>query len=197
MGTPHLGADAAKWAKFLTGFTKVFLSTAEPLVAVLKRDSEVLANLTHGFNEMLETRQKERKREIKITCFFEEVAMGKGPVTHTVSRSLFETFLQSKLTWPNQIVPKDSAIISGKPHFSIHANHVNMTKFSERTDGYYELVEYQIERVADMDAPPSPTAAEAARNAWGTTQGNNNITNSALESRGDMNIGNFNTQGRS
>jgi hypothetical protein len=85
MGTPHLGAEAAKWAKFLTGFTKNMLSTNEPLVAVLKRESEVLANLTHGFNEMLETRQKEKKPEIKITCFFEELAMGRGLVTHTVS----------------------------------------------------------------------------------------------------------------
>ena len=89
----------------------------------------------------------------------------------------------------------DSAIISGKPHFSIHANHVNMTKFSERNDDYYDLVEYQIERVADMEAPLPPTAAEAARNAWGSTQqGNNTITNAALESKGDINIGNFNAQ---
>jgi hypothetical protein len=84
MGTPHLGADAAKYASYLTGLSSWFRPTNQDIVGVLERDSEVLANLTASFEEMLRKRRNERKKEPEMVCFLEEKPMQKGLLSHRV-----------------------------------------------------------------------------------------------------------------
>jgi hypothetical protein len=43
-----------------------------------------------------------------------------------------------------QIVPRHSAILSAYPGRSIHANHMEMTKFSSSTDLGYQVVSNQL-----------------------------------------------------
>lgn len=85
MGTPHLGADSAKYLDFVLGFSKALRPTNRNIVTVLERDSEVLANITRSFHEMLRSRAKEGKPEINIACFAEELPVQRGIVSHTVS----------------------------------------------------------------------------------------------------------------
>ncbi|KAF8857389.1 hypothetical protein BDZ45DRAFT_544201, partial [Acephala macrosclerotiorum] len=118
MGTPHLGADAAKYAKFLSGFASVFKPTMSDIVRVLERDSEVLATITSDFHEMLRVRAKDGKKEIHLVCFEEELPMHKFGISHTV-------------------VDRRSARIDGWPFFTIHADHVGMTKFENENDNGY------------------------------------------------------------
>jgi hypothetical protein len=85
MGTPHCGADAAKFAIFMASVTSIFRPTDSTLLGVLERDSEVLAIITSDFHEMLRLRREENhKSEPKMTCFFEELPMHKGPISHKV-----------------------------------------------------------------------------------------------------------------
>jgi len=179
MGTPHCGADAAKFLQCVTNLARVFVQVNTPIVAVLKRNSEVLWNLTTGFNEMIESRRGAGHPEIEIVCFYEELATQRLRVSHT-------------------IVPMDSAIIPGKPHFSIYANHVDMTKFSATTDDGYSRVQYQINKCCRPAQPPTPSAAAATMAHWtaGTNSGpviqqsNNRVSRNDIRSERDVNFGN-------
>lgn len=82
MGTPHAGSDLAQWAGILTRLSNILRKTAVEIVDVLRPGSEMLANLQQEFHTMLNARQKEGKKPIKIFCFFEELAItGVGKVT--------------------------------------------------------------------------------------------------------------------
>jgi hypothetical protein len=197
MGTPHCGADAAKFLQCVTNLARVFVQVNTPIVAVLKRNSEVLWNLTTGFNEMIESRRGAGHPEIEIVCFYEELATQRLRVSHTVSLSTNFRCVFIELT-TGKIVPMDSAIIPGKPHFSIYANHVDMTKFSATTDDGYSRVQYQINKCCRPAQPPTPSAAAATMAHWtaGTNSGpviqqsNNRVSRNDIRSERDVNFGN-------
>ncbi|KAI9736938.1 MAG: hypothetical protein M1835_003291 [Candelina submexicana] len=71
---------------------------------------------------MLDARQRSGKKPIKIFCFFDEITViGVG-----------------------EIVPKHSAILSAYGNCGIHANHMDMTKFSSANDAGYRAVSGQL-----------------------------------------------------
>jgi len=177
LGTPHCGADAAKFAKFLSGLTSIFRPTDSKLLDVLKRDSEVLAIITADFHEMLRLRGAE-KPELMITCFTEEKPMQRGPISH-------------------MIVDAQSATIPGYQHYSIHADHEMMTKFRNESASGYEDVVSEIIEMAKARGKGQPTKVEPAKDAvkdhWtkGTNsgavnvkQGDNHISHVTASSRG-------------
>jgi len=195
MGTPHCGADAAKYLSFLLGFTSVFRPTNSNIVDVLKQDSEVLALISSDFHQMLISRQKQGKPDIKIRCFVEELPMQKAGISHT-------------------IVKRESAIIPGYTPYTIHADHVDMTKFpdDDPNNPGYKSVKTEIVMWArpvtklsnaaagnPFAANQSPSAADAARESWtmGTksgpiNQGNNKFSkNNVTSGGGAVNMGNF------
>jgi protein SERAC1 len=67
----------------------------------------------------------------------------------------------SRLTKCIQIVPKHSAILSAYPNRSIHANHMQMTKFSGTKDAGYVSVSDQLWLWVDTLQKEANAQAEA------------------------------------
>ena len=84
LGTPHHGAGLARWAKLLSLSIGVINQTNTDILAVLERDSEVLARIQDGFHTMVLARSQEGL-PIKISCFYEELPLpGVGQVSLTI-----------------------------------------------------------------------------------------------------------------
>lgn len=81
MGTPHHGSDKAKLGSILTRLSSIVRPTNRPLVGVLDPGSEILASLQQQFYILLENYAKNYRKDLKIFCFFEELAVvGVGKV---------------------------------------------------------------------------------------------------------------------
>ncbi|KAI9778733.1 MAG: hypothetical protein M1839_007964, partial [Geoglossum umbratile] len=118
LGTPHHGSGLAEWAEKLARSIGMLKQTNSEIVAVLRRDSEVLARIQDGFHAMIRSRSKDRLRPIEITCFYEELPLpGVGVV-----------------------VPSHSAILPGYIPIGIRSNHMDMTKFEGEDDPGFEAV---------------------------------------------------------
>ncbi|KAH7411529.1 Alpha/Beta hydrolase protein, partial [Cadophora sp. MPI-SDFR-AT-0126] len=124
MGTPHAGADLANWATLFTNFTNLLRPTNHRIVEVLTPDSEVLAGIQKDFHTMLRARRDTHKPDINIMCFFEEL-----PVAGV-----------------GLVVPHRSAILPSYGSQSIHANHMDMPKFSSEQDPGYLAVSTMLWR---------------------------------------------------
>ncbi|KAJ5663921.1 hypothetical protein N7507_004652 [Penicillium longicatenatum] len=122
MGTPHVGSAQANWATPLTRLASVLRRTNSEIVQVLEPGSEMLANLQQGFHTMLEDYRRNHSKTIEMFCFYEELAVrGIG-----------------------KIVEDHSAILSGCSNRSIHADHMEMTKFGSNRDPGYVAVSQQL-----------------------------------------------------
>jgi len=128
LGTPHHGADLAKWGSILTNIVNIAKPANSAPVRLLERDSEMLRDVQDGFHNLLEKR-KDEGAKIRITCFYETL-----PLVRLL------------------VVPKDSAVISGELSYPIRANHIDMTKFSSREAPGYEDVIGEIQRLASDDS---------------------------------------------
>ena len=100
LGTPHHGADLAKWGSILSNIASAAKKTNSAPVNLLKRDSEVLRDVQDGFHNLLEKR-KNAGRRIEITCFYETM-----PLVRFI------------------IVPQETAVINGELSYPLRANHV-------------------------------------------------------------------------
>ncbi|KAI9652188.1 MAG: hypothetical protein M1831_007169 [Alyxoria varia] len=141
LGTPFCGSHLAAWGSILGGFANLLKKSNVPLVEVLRPESEVLARIQHEFHSMIRDRDKTGYTPIEITCFFEDLAFpGVG-----------------------FIVPKHSAILQGRTPCGIHANHVDMTKFSENEDAGYQAILGELWRW-------SPNADQAAQHSAASFQ---------------------------
>lgn len=120
MGTPHAGADLAKWGFKLAQYLDVGRRTNSAILDPLRQKSDVLTAVQQQFQQLL----RKRGIEIYIYCFFEEKAViGVG-----------------------LIVPEYSAVLSQYPNQGISANHMDMTRFIGENDGGYQRV---LSRVLD------------------------------------------------
>jgi pimeloyl-ACP methyl ester carboxylesterase len=72
LGTPHFGADTAKWATYCGNVVSVVKQTNVPIVALLKSDSEMLASIQKEFQGILRQRIDDHT-PIEISCFYEEL----------------------------------------------------------------------------------------------------------------------------
>ncbi|KAI9781444.1 MAG: hypothetical protein M1839_006038 [Geoglossum umbratile] len=115
-------------------------TTNTSLLNVLQPESEVLARIQGDFHTMLRTSLHQGWPALKITCFYEEL-----PV-----RGIGE------------IVPKHSAILPAYNSIGIHANHMDMTKFSSDEDQGYLSVSTEILRWVRMIQKASQQASPAA-----------------------------------
>lgn len=81
LGTPHCGAATATWASIFGSLTNVLKTTNVDILDVLRSNSEVLSRIQSQFHTMLRA-NKDQGREMKITCFFEELPVrGVGEVS--------------------------------------------------------------------------------------------------------------------
>ncbi|PMD31444.1 putative SesB-related regulatory protein [Hyaloscypha variabilis F] len=134
LGTPHFGADMAKWAAFGSHMSDSFKRTNSDIVNVLKLGSEMLANIQGNFHSILRTREKSDQR-IQITCFYEELA----------------------LSYVGEVVPMHSAILPSYPSYGIHANHMDMTKFPSCDDAGYGSIRRELLRWTKQLSTAGPT----------------------------------------
>jgi len=82
LGTPHSGAALAQWAKRLAKSVGIFKQTNSHMLAVLDRESEVLARIQDQFHAMIRCRSDDGYESIQITCFYEQLPMlGTGIVS--------------------------------------------------------------------------------------------------------------------
>ncbi|EHK48670.1 hypothetical protein TRIATDRAFT_191799 [Trichoderma atroviride IMI 206040] len=123
LGTPHAGSDLEKFATAVINIVRIAKNPNKKLLGVLRRNSEILANIKDGFLTMVMRRLQDRQnslRPIELHAFIEE-----QPVD----------FLKRRVVEP------DSAKIPGYNYDTIPANHMNMTKFSTASDlGYQRLL---------------------------------------------------------
>lgn len=142
MGTPHSGSGlgdlAVMGSKFLQYFRRVNHGTLE----ILQQESEVMARIRQEFHTMLRGREQTKDREIAIICFYEELPVG---VVGTVTASQMVRI--RRLADFRKIVPKDSASLERYECIGIHANHMDMTKFSSDQDPDYQNVLSGLRRV--------------------------------------------------
>lgn len=83
MGTPHLGADLARWAAFGSQLMNVFKCSNTGLLDVLQSGSEMLAQVQENFHKILRIRER-NGRPIQITCFYEQLPLQvTGEVSHS------------------------------------------------------------------------------------------------------------------
>lgn len=136
LGTPHHGSGLAEWAEKLAKSIGLLKQTNSEIVAVLKRDSEVLARIQDSFHAMIRSRSKDGLRSIEITCFYEELPLpGVGVVSEITDIAVT---LRSKR--PSQVVPLHSAILPGYTPIGIRSNHMDITKFESEDDPGFAAV---------------------------------------------------------
>ncbi|KAI9710416.1 MAG: hypothetical protein M1812_007452 [Candelaria pacifica] len=144
LGTPHCGSEIANWASVFGNIASVVRTTNMSLLNVLKPESEVLARIQQEFHTMLRARRNQGLEPLKITCFYEELAV----------RGIGE------------IVPKHSAILPAYNAIGIRANHMDMTKFSDAEDPGYLAVSTELRRWARGIQPaqhqPNPYSSTSA-----------------------------------
>ncbi|KAJ5970512.1 WD40 repeat-like protein [Penicillium vulpinum] len=123
MGTPHMGAWMADWAKIPAtafGFVK---SINISLLDVLQRNNQFLESIQRDFLAMVR-QVRENGRPLEITCFFEELPTPKI----------------------GTIVTKDSASFDGYAPRAIRADHQHMVKFATVEDPGFKRVLGELER---------------------------------------------------
>ncbi|KAA8913476.1 P-loop containing nucleoside triphosphate hydrolase protein, partial [Sphaerosporella brunnea] len=111
LGTPHMGADLARWGKMAeslvrTVMTKAWIDSNESLVNALGKNSETLQNITDSFVGLAP--------EFQMAFFWEELGTNLGGLTRDV------------------IVEKTSAVLEmpNAKKAGIHATHTEMCKFA-------------------------------------------------------------------
>jgi protein SERAC1 len=65
--------------------------TNPQILAVLERDSEVLARVQDEFHTMVRSRNQQRLQSIEITCFFEELPLLGFGVVSSIYSNFFLT----------------------------------------------------------------------------------------------------------
>ncbi|KAL8715492.1 MAG: hypothetical protein Q9220_000827 [cf. Caloplaca sp. 1 TL-2023] len=153
LGTPHCGSGLAEWALIGSKFLQYIRRVNHETLAILQHESEVMARIRQDFHTML--REQDKDREIKIVCFYEEL-----PV-----RAIGE------------VVPKASATLDRYASIPIHANHMDMTKFSSHQDPDYQNILAELRRLLpcheseSSEANQHPATSATAVNPQATEMG--------------------------
>lgn len=146
MGTPHRGSWMANWGATPASVLSVFRPTNVSLLDVLETESQFLEAAQDQFLSLLR-RQLESGAGVEITCFFEEL-----PSFGSMA-----------------VVPKESAILEGYRHFSIHATHAGMVKFASADDTGFKRVSGELLRWQASITAPKPARAPARTTPPGRT----------------------------
>ena len=129
MGTPFEGSGTTKWVDFFEKFAKIIPATNinKMLTDHLKPDSHDLKALTEEFPEWLTSLERQARGGIQVMCFFEEFPSRPG----------------------GQIVPRESAKLSGHHVVSISADHTGICKFDNFKDPKYKAVVHHLQKWVD------------------------------------------------
>ncbi|KAH0536662.1 hypothetical protein FGG08_006488 [Glutinoglossum americanum] len=147
-GTPHAGADLAKFALALANLVRCVQKPNKDLLKILKRNSEVLARIQDDFHTMIRVRKERAEPDIKIHCYIEQI-----PVSGIRQKSV--------LTYVKLVVPPESAKLPQYSFSTIRSNHMDMTKFRNQEDPGFQLVSSDLLRwVKALEIPKGSKAQE-------------------------------------
>jgi hypothetical protein len=94
LGTPHRGAGLASLADVVANILKTGGKRVnKDILGVLKRNSEVLADIENSFGIWL----RKKGNDFKMTCFYEELEL---PGVGLVCLRYYYILRSSKLEWP-------------------------------------------------------------------------------------------------
>ena len=145
LGTPHNGADPAKWGKILESmFHAVFsktglIDTSGNLIDTLKKDSETLQNINLDFMNYLDKFALYLFHEAKPTP-----GIGLVSIDSLLDRSAGADHLHQ------QIVDQTSAgtILPGCQYGGIEATHTGMCKYATKNSPGYAVMSSALKRYA-------------------------------------------------
>ncbi|OBT47076.1 hypothetical protein VE00_03064 [Pseudogymnoascus sp. WSF 3629] len=132
-GTPHAGSDLERFATVVANIVSLVKKPNKKLLQVLRSNSEILANIKDDFLALVYRHLKNRPgslKPIRLHAFLEEL-----PVDLLGRR----------------VVEPDSAKITGYNSNTIHANHMEMTKFNNAADPGYTKVLNRLKSWIDDD----------------------------------------------
>lgn len=134
LGTPFHGSGTAKYMEILRRIVNVFVNTNSSKIDDLNEKSKKLESLVDHFASRLRQRIVEGK-PVEIQ-FFVETLKTSGVL----------------------VVPESNARIPGYESWtSMHANHINMCKYSDPSDEGYKSLSGVIKKFADLKRPsPQP-----------------------------------------
>lgn len=136
MGTPHYGSALAPYGEKLAKCMNMVHSANREIVGTLHPGSNDLQRVGNEFQSMLRG-----DLPLKIFCFYEAIKMN---------------------DIVGKIVEEQSAVLRGYENSSINADHSNMTKFSGKADGGYDLVRSIIARWLREPASESSASKSSA-----------------------------------
>jgi hypothetical protein len=155
MGTPHSGADLAKWGHALARLLDRFWRANKELLSVLKQRSEVLKAVEEVFQRQLSAGGA--LKHVKIFCFYKKVAVDAVGF----------------------VVPEESTTMLPHPNCGIDANHMDMTKFTSLQDaGFVNLkgvLDDWIKRAKDSKTFNTTSEAKSVASAATMTFNNGSI----------------------
>lgn len=115
MGTPHYGSSLAYYGEKLAKCVNMVHTTNREMVLSLNPSSNDLQRVASEFQSMI----RRGDLTLNIFCFYEAKKMN---------------------DIVGKIVEEQSAVLQGHENCRINADHPNMTRFSGRVDGGYDLV---------------------------------------------------------
>ena len=138
-GTPHQGADIAAWGDLVRGVIRVLPggpSTYNGLLKDLEPDSRLLAVIARNFNARLL-----RDNKIRVCSIQEGRGMTRTNIGNTKVRG---QPVATQCAYHVQVVPDTSSWLNLGPleenFFIQDKDHLEMCKFSSRTDGSYQTL---------------------------------------------------------
>ncbi|KFZ01516.1 hypothetical protein V500_00731 [Pseudogymnoascus sp. VKM F-4518 (FW-2643)] len=122
-GTPHAGSDLERFATAVLNIVSIVKTPNRKLLGVLRVNSEILANIKNDFLTMVQRRLADRQSSLKPIAL------------HAFIEELDVDYLRRRVVEP------ESAIIPGYNSDTIHADHMEMTKFHTAADpGYVKVL---------------------------------------------------------
>lgn len=149
LGTPHAGSGLKTFATAVANIVSLVKKPNKKLLQVLGRNSEILANIENGFSTMVKRRLGDRQGSLKpiaLHAFIEEL-----PVDFLGCVCLYWAQHQRYANIYQRVVEPDSAKIRGYNFDTIHANHMEMTKFHTASDPGYTKVLNRLKSWIDVD----------------------------------------------
>lgn len=119
LGTPHGQSDPILFFDSVRNILKA-VGMGDDEYTFRSSNFETLADVEKSFSTWLQ----QNNGRVNVTCFYEELQTPKIGV----------------------VVPRESAMISGFPLLSIHANHTGITKFRTSDDIGYKLILSEVKR---------------------------------------------------
>src|SRR3569833_1788052 len=87
LGTPHHGAELARWATYAGNLWKLVCQTNTDIIQTMRPDSAILANIQHDFQSLLRSRKDEQNKHEKTSNYEELPVRGLGMVGNAPPRA--------------------------------------------------------------------------------------------------------------